>query len=103
MSLYHDYDHDHDHDHHHHHHPHPPFHRPGSILRSPYIIDCIHKVTLVTPKYGIGNPFWFIPINVQSFGVTGYLWTSQTWMFFGFDPAIIDHVACYGYPTPTPY
>lgn len=64
-----------------------------------YIVDCMYAYTYVWPLYG--RPFWFYPTRVEYGEVSGYLWTGRTWTFYGFDPNLIDQVACY--PVPTPY
>ena len=66
---------------------------------STYLVDCYYQNTYVTLING--DSFWFYPISVESGAVTGYRWTGLFWTFYGFDPRLIDEVACY--PTPTLY
>jgi hypothetical protein len=79
----------------------PPKSPPPSTIppkpQNSYIIDCIHQYTYVWPK--VGAPFWFYPISVEQIGVTGYRWSGRYWAFYGFDPRLIDEVACYPVPT----
>ena len=73
---------------------------PSTIPKKPkvsYIIDCVQSFTYVWPKYG--RPFWFYPTRVEYGEVSGYLWTGRNWTFYGFDPELIDQVACYPVPT----
>lgn len=76
----------------------PPTARPRRTGNS-YIVDCLYSYTYVWPKFG--RPFWYYPTRVERHIVSGYRWTGRQWIFYGFDPRIIDEVACY--PVPTPY
>ena len=79
----------------------PPSSPPPTVIpQKPaysYIIDCMYSYTYVWPKYG--RTFWFYPTRVEYGEVSGYIWTGTNWAFFGFDPQLIDQVACYPVPT----
>ncbi len=75
----------------------PPPRVPPRKPRNSYIIDCVYSYTYVWPRFG--DEFWFYPISVQYGGVVGYRWTGRNWTFFGFDPDLIDEVACVPVPT----
>ena len=78
----------------------PDYPPPATIPPKPansYIIDCMHSYTYVWPRNG--RPFWFYPTRVEYGEVSGYRWTGTYWTFYGFDPELIDEVACYPIPT----
>lgn len=81
----------------------PPTSPPPSVIpKKPsysYIIDCLYSYTYIWTKNG--RQFWFYPTRVEYGEVSGYRWTGASWAFYGFDPRLIDEVACY--PVPTPY
>ena len=62
-----------------------------------YMIDCVNQYTYVWLRNG--ESFWFYPVSVQSFGVSGFRWSGFSWVFYGFDPRLIDAVACPPIPT----
>jgi hypothetical protein len=75
----------------------PPPRVPPRKPRNSYIIDCMFSYTYVWPR--VGDEFWYYPISVQYGAVLGYRWTGRRWTFFGFDPDLIDEVACVPVPT----
>ena len=75
----------------------PPPEVPPRHPASTYMIDCLNAYTYVWPIRG--NPFWFYPTRVEYGEVSGYIWTGRNWTFYGFDPDMIDRVACYPVPT----
>lgn len=60
--------------------PPPPFEPPISAFAvDPRAISrCLHRNTFVWLTNG--NRFWFYPIFVGGFSVTGYWWTGRFWM-----------------------
>ncbi|MFC5528200.1 transporter [Cohnella yongneupensis] len=78
----------------------PPAPPPAYIPPKPsvsYMIDCINKDSYVWLRNG--ESFWFFPVYLQSFGVAGFRWNGVTWVFYGFDPRLVDAVACPPIPT----
>ncbi|SEU08231.1 Uncharacterised protein [Lacrimispora sphenoides] len=75
----------------------PPPRVPPRKPRNSYMIDCMFKYTYVWPQ--LGDEFWYYPISLQYGAVLGYRWTGRSWTFFGFDPDLIDEVACVPVPT----
>ena len=74
----------------------PPNRIPSGPYHS-YLIDCMYAYTYVWPKNG--RPFWFYPTRLEHGEASGYRWDGRKWTFYGFDPEIIDYVACTPVPT----
>ena len=79
----------------------PPSSPPPAFIPSQpntlYIIDCMYSFAYIWPN--IGRPFWFYPTRVEYGEVSGYIWNGRSWTFYGFDPEIINAIACYPVPT----